>query len=70
MERLNWSERNAVICGAKFVEMWECGRCLNNRGTILVYVHNGRRYRCDKWVKTTAEELAADGFSKTSRRDN
>lgn len=67
-ERMTWSEWNAVILNATAVEIWECGRALNNRGTLSVFVHKSRRYRTDRHVRTTAAELTADGWNKTSRR--
>lgn len=51
------------------METYKCGRALNDRGTILVYLHKGRRYDSRTKLQTTAAKLAADGWNLIHRME-
>ena len=44
-------------------EVWNCGRAMNQREPILVYITKGRRYRADLRQKCTKESLEQDGWT-------
>lgn len=41
---------------------YACGRCLNNRGSILVWQLGRYLWRADTRKKVTKQELGDDGF--------
>lgn len=43
---------------------WSCGRCLNNRGTMLVLQLGNQLWRTDTKKRTTVAELEEDGWHR------
>jgi hypothetical protein len=66
-ERMTWSEWNKVISGFTAAETWTCGRCLNQRSDLNVFIVGRVRFRADCKARTTIAELEADGWKKTHR---
>jgi hypothetical protein len=52
----------AFALGKQFV--WKCGRCLNNRGLMVVTQYGGTLWRADTKQKTTVAALKKDGWSR------
>jgi hypothetical protein len=53
-----------VVAYSNRYTCWACGRCLNNRGTMLVYQYGRNLWRSDTRKQTTVTELEADGWHR------